>query len=72
MIEEQFAEACAEVARVYTRLDHATVRKIYAYYKQATVGDVKGKLPAVRPITGAVLLVHKVVAITMTTGAMGR
>ena len=47
MIEDQFAEACAKVERVYTRLDNTTVRKIYAYYKQATVGDVKGKRPGV-------------------------
>lgn len=40
MIEDQFAEACAKVERVYTRLDNTTVRKIYAYYKQATVGDL--------------------------------
>ena len=46
MIEEQFAEACAEVERVYTRLDNATVRKIYAYYKQATEGDISGKRPS--------------------------
>ena len=47
MIEEQFTQACAEVERVYTRLDNATIRKIYAYYKQATEGDVKGKRPGV-------------------------
>ena len=46
MLEEQFTEACAEVERVYTRLDNATIRKIYAYYKQATVGDVSGKRPS--------------------------
>ena len=47
MIEQRFTEACAEVERVYTRLDNATVRKVYAYYKQATEGDVKGKRPSV-------------------------
>tara|TARA_B100001027_G_scaffold211288_1_gene179316 strand:+ start:1877 stop:2176 length:300 start_codon:yes stop_codon:yes gene_type:complete len=47
VIEEQFTEACAGVERVYTRLDNATIRKIYAYYKQATEGDVKGKRPGV-------------------------
>ena len=47
MIEDQFTQACAEVERVYTRLDNATIRKIYAYYKQATEGDVKGKRPGV-------------------------
>lgn len=47
MIEDRFAEACAEVERVYTRLDNATVRKVYAYYKQAMEGDVTGKRPSV-------------------------
>ena len=47
MIEDQFTQACAEVERVYTRLDNATIRKIYAYYKQATEGDVKGTRPGV-------------------------
>ena len=47
MIEDRFAEACAEVERVYTRLDNVTVRKVYAYYKQATEGDVTGKRPSV-------------------------
>ena len=42
MIEDRFAEACAEVERVYTRLDNVTVRKVYAYYKQAPEGDVTG------------------------------
>ena len=47
MIEQRVTEACAEVERVYTRLDNATVRMVYAYYKQATEGDVKGKRPSV-------------------------
>lgn len=47
MLEEQFTKACAEVERVYTRLDNATIRKIYAYFKQATEGDALGKRPSV-------------------------
>ena len=26
-------------------MDNATIRKVYAYYKQATVGDISGRGP---------------------------
>ena len=46
-VEDDFSEACRKVEQVYTRLGNSTVRKIYALYKQATVGDVTGKRPGV-------------------------
>ena len=30
----------------YTRMDNKTIRKVYAYYKQATEGDISGKRPS--------------------------
>ncbi len=47
MDEEDFVRACNKVEKIYTRLNSSTIRKIYAYYKQATEGDVYGKRPGV-------------------------
>ena len=47
MDEENFVKACNKVEKIYTRLNSSTIRKIYAYYKQATEGDVFGKRPGV-------------------------
>lgn len=46
-VENDFVSACQVVEQMYTRLGNTTVRKIYALYKQATVGDVTGKRPGV-------------------------
>ena len=46
-IENDFVSACQVVEQMYTRLGNSTVRKVYALYKQATVGDVTGKRPGV-------------------------
>ena len=45
MVEQEFAVARRKVEELYTRMDNATIRKVYAYYKQATVGDISGKRP---------------------------
>ena len=46
MSDEDFAEARKKVEELYTRMDNKTIRKIYAYFKQATVGDISGKRPS--------------------------
>ena len=46
-LDVQFSKACREVEDLYTRLDNTTIKKIYAYFKQATEGDVSGKRPSV-------------------------
>ena len=46
-VDDDFSNACQKVEELYTRLNNSTIRKIYAYYKQATVGDVTGKRPGV-------------------------
>ena len=46
MSDEEFYDATQRVEQLYTRMDNETVRKVYAYYKQATEGDVTGKRPS--------------------------
>ena len=46
MGEEEFVRARKRVEDLYTRMDNATIRKVYAYYKQATEGDISGKRPS--------------------------
>ena len=46
MDEEGFAGARKKVEELYTRMDNKTIRKVYAYYKQATEGDISGKRPS--------------------------
>ena len=46
MSDEEFYDATQRVEQLYTRMDNKTVRKVYAYYKQATEGDVSGKRPS--------------------------
>ena len=43
MHEQEFLDAQAKVERLYKRMGNETVRKVYAYYKQATQGDVSGR-----------------------------
>jgi|TARA_Y100000992_G_scaffold300344_1_gene268822 diazepam-binding inhibitor (GABA receptor modulating acyl-CoA-binding protein) len=44
--DEGFADARKKVEELYTRMDNKTIRKVYAYYKQATEGDISGKRPS--------------------------
>ena len=46
-VDDDFSDACHKVEELYIRLNNSTIRKIYAYYKQATVGDITGKRPSV-------------------------
>ena len=46
MGDDEFYDATQRVEQLYTRMDNKTVRKVYAYYKQATQGDVSGRRPS--------------------------
>ena len=41
-----FTDAREKVEELYKRMDNKTIRKVYAYYKQATEGDISGKRPS--------------------------
>ncbi|DAC50806.1 MAG: acyl-CoA-binding protein [Euryarchaeota archaeon] len=47
MLDEDFTHAQKRVEDSYQRMDNETIRKVYAYYKQATEGDISGKRPSV-------------------------
>lgn len=47
MLDEDFTHAQKKVEDSYKRMDNETIRKVYAYYKQATEGDISGKRPSV-------------------------
>lgn len=44
-LEAKFKQAAEQVQDLPKRPDNATMLKLYAYYKQATVGDVTGNRP---------------------------
>ena len=44
MHDQAFLDAQAKVEGLYKRMGNETLRKVYAYYKQATQGDVSGRL----------------------------
>ena len=44
-LQTQFETAAQEAQRLPRRPDNNTLLKLYALYKQATVGDVSGKRP---------------------------
>ena len=46
MSGNSFNDAKQKVEELYKRMDNKTIRKIYAYYKQATEGDISGKRPS--------------------------
>ena len=46
MSGNSFNEAKQKVEELYKRMDNKTIRKVYAYYKQATEGDISGKRPS--------------------------
>jgi len=45
-LKTQFEQAVADSKNLPERPDSGTLLKLYALYKQATVGDVDGKRPA--------------------------
>ena len=51
-IQIQFEQAAQEAQQLPKRPDNQTLLQLYAYYKQATVGDVRGKRPGFTNMVG--------------------
>lgn len=51
-LQTQFETAAADVQKLSKRPDDQTMLKIYALYKQATVGDVQGSRPGFMDMAG--------------------
>ncbi|QSN62292.1 MULTISPECIES: acyl-CoA-binding protein [unclassified Caballeronia] len=51
-IDQQFARAQAEVTQLPERPGNLTLLRLYALYKQASVGDVQGDAPGFTDIAG--------------------
>ena len=51
-LNEQFEQAVADSKNLPERPDNMTMLKIYALYKQASVGDVDGKRPGFTDMVG--------------------
>ena len=52
-VRERFEQAASDVLRLPVRPDNPTLLRLYALYKQATVGDVKGAEPGIFDVVGA-------------------
>ncbi len=51
-LQTRFEQAAKDALSLPSRPDNDTLLKLYAYYKQATVGDVKGKRPGFTDFAG--------------------
>jgi diazepam-binding inhibitor (GABA receptor modulating acyl-CoA-binding protein) len=51
-LDEQFEQAVADSKKLPERPDNMTMLKIYALYKQASVGDVDGARPGFTDMVG--------------------
>jgi diazepam-binding inhibitor (GABA receptor modulating acyl-CoA-binding protein) len=51
-LNEQFEQAVADSKNLPERPDNMTMLKIYALYKQASVGDADGKRPGFTDMVG--------------------
>ena len=51
-LKAQFEQAVAESKSLPEKPDNMTLLKIYALYKQASVGDVEGKRPGFSDMVG--------------------
>jgi acyl-CoA-binding protein len=51
-LEKKFERAVAESKQLPEKPDNMTLLKIYALYKQASVGDVEGKRPGFTDMVG--------------------
>jgi acyl-CoA-binding protein len=51
-LKSKFEQAVAASKNLSERPDNATLLKMYALYKQATVGDVEGKRPGFTDMVG--------------------
>ncbi len=51
-LQARFKQAAQDALNLPSRPDNDTLLKLYAYYKQATVGDVQGKRPGFTDFAG--------------------
>ncbi|OGO35924.1 MAG: acyl-CoA-binding protein [Chloroflexi bacterium RBG_16_57_11] len=51
-LKTQFEKAAQEAQKLPKKPDNDTLLRLYAYYKQATVGDVSGKRPGFMDMVG--------------------
>jgi acyl-CoA-binding protein len=51
-LKKQFEAAAVAAKQTKKKPDNATLLKLYAYYKQATEGDVKGSRPGALDFVG--------------------
>lgn len=51
-LADDFNRAAADVQNLPRRPDNKDLLQLYAWYKQATVGDVKGRRPGFTDVTG--------------------
>ena len=49
---ERFEQAAADAKQLPEKPDNATLLRLYALYKQGTVGDVSGKRPGMMEFVG--------------------
>ncbi len=52
-LDEEFAQAQLDAKGLSSRPSNETLLKLYAFYKQATAGDVEGERPGVFDFVGA-------------------
>ena len=52
-LDDDFAQAQVDAKALSSRPANETLLKLYAYYKQATEGDVQGERPGVFDFVGA-------------------
>ena len=51
-LSHQFETAAAEAQQLPTKPDNVNMLRLYAFYKQATEGDVSGKRPGIMDFVG--------------------
>jgi acyl-CoA-binding protein len=51
-LESQFKKAAEDSKKLAQRPDNDILLKLYAFYKQATAGDVSGKRPGMMDMVG--------------------
>jgi diazepam-binding inhibitor (GABA receptor modulating acyl-CoA-binding protein) len=51
-LQSKFEQAAKEAQSLPSRPDNATLLSLYAFYKQATAGDVSGKRPGFTDFAG--------------------
>ncbi|HEY79910.1 MAG TPA: acyl-CoA-binding protein [Anaerolineae bacterium] len=51
-LQARFEQAAKDALNLPARPDNDTLLKLYAYYKQATAGDVQGKRPGFTDFAG--------------------